>query len=168
MAEDPWVKEYYTLVDIVRDFDQRLLTVKGWAVTLSLAALGFGFQYQHAGLFLVASMSGVAFWAIEGLMKRYQARYYVRMREIEVATAATAKEHGDLAGPAIDWSWTLAPRYFSGKLTGAPPAPRRYAAGRWYRLAWLAPQVALPHIISVVVGGVLFLMGIGGQLKMPL
>jgi hypothetical protein len=32
-----------SLTDIVKDFDQRLLTIKGWGVTLSLASLGLGF-----------------------------------------------------------------------------------------------------------------------------
>lgn len=36
--------EYTKLLDIVNGFDQRLLTVKGWGVTLSLASLGLGFQ----------------------------------------------------------------------------------------------------------------------------
>lgn len=61
MAEDALTKEYFALVDMVKEFDKSLITVKGWGVTLSLAALGFGFQYQHAGLFLVATVSGLAF-----------------------------------------------------------------------------------------------------------
>jgi hypothetical protein len=45
MSTDPDLEEYFSLVKSVSDFDQRLLTVKSWGVTLSLAALGFGFQY---------------------------------------------------------------------------------------------------------------------------
>ena len=51
------LKEYYEILKIVGDFDGRLMTVKGWGVTLSLAALGLGFQYGRYGLFLVASLS---------------------------------------------------------------------------------------------------------------
>jgi hypothetical protein len=40
MSEDFLAKEYFALEDIVKDFDKRLFTVKGWGVTLSLAALG--------------------------------------------------------------------------------------------------------------------------------
>lgn len=36
---DALLKEYYVILKIVGDFDARLLTVKGWGVTLSLAAL---------------------------------------------------------------------------------------------------------------------------------
>ena len=57
--------EYGKLVDIVTSYDQRLLTIKGWGVTLSLASLGLGFQQNHYGLFLVAAASGFAFWLLE-------------------------------------------------------------------------------------------------------
>ena len=33
------LREYYAVFDTVNDFDKRLLTIKGWGVTLSLAAL---------------------------------------------------------------------------------------------------------------------------------
>src|ERR1700730_40333 len=81
MSEDFLMKEYFTLQDIVKDFDQRLITVKGWGVTLSLAALGFGFQFQHYGFFLIAAVSGIGFWAIEVAIKRHQTRFYIRIRE---------------------------------------------------------------------------------------
>lgn len=32
--------EYYAILGIVNDFDHRLMVVKGWSVTLSLASLG--------------------------------------------------------------------------------------------------------------------------------
>lgn len=51
------IEEYYKLTDIVTAFDQRLLTIKGWGVTLSLFSLGLGFQNDHYGLFLVAALS---------------------------------------------------------------------------------------------------------------
>jgi hypothetical protein len=52
-------------------------------VTLSLAALGLGFQQRHLSLFALAAVTGAAFWYMDGLMKGYQYRYYIRMREIE-------------------------------------------------------------------------------------
>jgi len=39
--------EYYKIVGAVSDFDKNLLTVKGWGVTLGLAAIAWGFQNQH-------------------------------------------------------------------------------------------------------------------------
>ncbi|MGB8645105.1 MAG: hypothetical protein WCF84_07700 [Anaerolineae bacterium] len=88
MPDDSLLKEYYAILDLVKDYDKNLLTIKGWAVTLSLAALGLGFQYRHYGFFI---------------------------------------------------------------------------------FPWLGAQVALPHAISVIVGGSLCVLGFAGLLgKMPL
>lgn len=165
MSDDPFLKEYYALLDTVKDYDQRSMTIKGWGVTLSLAALGFGFQYQHYGLFLVSAVSGIAFWFIEGLMKRYQMRYYVRMREIEVIRANGTKP----SSPQIDWSWTIAHKILSGQIEGAPPPPERYEGKLFYPVAWLSLNVAFPHVIGFGLGSLLFLLGLLGLLnKMPL
>jgi hypothetical protein len=75
--------EHAKLTDIVSGFDERLLTIKGWGVTLSLASLAFGFQQDHYGLFLVAAVSGLAFWMLEAVTKGHQIRYYPRMGDIE-------------------------------------------------------------------------------------
>src|SRR5437879_9503907 len=119
MSEDFLSKEYFTLEDIVTDFDQRLTTVKGWGVTLSLAALGFGFQFQHYGFFLVAATSGIGFWAIESSIKKHQMRFYVRMREIEVLVFnLTSEDSSQIVTPQINWSWAIAPLYFRVKIQG--------------------------------------------------
>lgn len=78
-------EEYYRLSAIVDGFDQRLLTIKGWGVTLSLASIGIGFQQDHYGLFLVATHSGLGFWIIEAVTKMHQMRFYPRMGDIEYA-----------------------------------------------------------------------------------
>jgi len=67
--------EYYKLVDLVTEFDRRILTVKSWGVTLSLAAVGFGFQFTQPGFFILATISSLSFWLIEGAMKSHQMRY---------------------------------------------------------------------------------------------
>jgi hypothetical protein len=69
-------EEYYKIVDIVTGFDQRLLTIKGWGVTFSLATAALGFNY---GLLLIAAASALAFWIVEASVKRHQMRYYPRM-----------------------------------------------------------------------------------------
>jgi hypothetical protein len=55
-------KEYYATLDVVSSYDGWLLIVKGWSVTLSLAALGLGFQQRHFALFALAAATGVGFW----------------------------------------------------------------------------------------------------------
>jgi hypothetical protein len=155
-------KEYYSLFDVVNRFDERIIIVKGWSVTLSLAALAWGFQFTHYGLFLVACTSGVGFWIIDALMKRHQMRYYARMREIEVFCARQTASPTPLSTPQIDWSWERAPQYFRGESPSAPAwysGARRYSSYRW---SWIFGHVSLPHIISVVAGLLLFLLAIAG------
>jgi hypothetical protein len=134
-------KEYYAVLNVVSSYDGWLLIVKGWSVTLSLAALGLGFQQEHYALFALAALTGAAFWFLDGLMKGYQFRYYVRMREIEytaylINSVALGGEYGSrkLSAPRIDMTWgfkgysrslgqipTAAPR--TGILTGVPMNP---------------------------------------------
>lgn len=108
MSDDFEQQEYFALVKVVSDFDQRLLTIKSWGVTLSLVALGLGFQYSAYGFFLVAAASSLAFWIIEGAVKRHQMRHDPRMREIEInryvaegeSTHETYLLHGLAASPS--------------------------------------------------------------------
>ena len=105
MADDPELTEYFALNETLAAFDQRLLTIKGWGVSLGLAALGFGFQYRSYGLFLVAATSGVAFWLLEAATKRHQMRHYPRIREIEVNRCLREPEaQRPFSSPRISWS----------------------------------------------------------------
>jgi hypothetical protein len=131
VLHDDLVAEYFKLVDIVTSFDSRLLTIKGWGVTLSLASLGLGFQQGHYGLFLVAALSGLAFWVVEGTTKNHQRRYYPRMGDIDEAAFrlySVEKEGRPISSPMIDWSWYVAmQRFIVGvKYKGDPSRPKRW------------------------------------------
>jgi hypothetical protein len=159
--------EYYKLVDIVSAFDQRLVTIKSWGVTLSLASLGLGFQQDHYGLFLVAAVSGLAFWLLEAVTKSHQMRYYPRMGDIEVAAYelfGVESPTGPVSSPLIDYSWWVASSRVRGGDPGGPlHTPRRGpASGRRGRHPWFGPAVMLPHVVAVVLGGVLFALGLFG------
>lgn len=163
--------EYYKIVSIVSEFDKNLLTVKGWGVTLGLAALAWGFQNQHYGLFLIATIAGLAFWMIEAVMKRHQMRYYIRMREIEVIgfdIAAVKLSDGSLVStPQIDWSWARATLPFEkGAELWSRPAPSQLKTA--YVWSWFLPHVFFPHLMTVIAGGVLFVLGAMRILRMPL
>ena len=56
---DDLSKEYYAILDVVSSYDGWLLIVKGWSVTLSLAALGLRFQQRHYALFFLAAVTGL-------------------------------------------------------------------------------------------------------------
>ncbi|HEY5248687.1 MAG TPA: hypothetical protein VIJ15_09615 [Dermatophilaceae bacterium] len=182
--------EYVQLVNIVSSFDQRLLTIKGWGVTLSLASLGLGFQQGHYGLFLVAAASGFAFWALEATTKQHQMRYYPRMGDIEsIAYEVFGVETpiGRVSSPLIDWAWWVAVRQvrkesepgWSTMVRWVFGGRRKEDIGRDQRdprrphpwpiepkkrplSPWFFPHVMLPHLIAVIMGIVLFVLGLLG------
>jgi hypothetical protein len=170
MLHDDLKAEYYAIAETVTAFDQRLLTIKGWGVTLSLTSLGLGFQQGHYGLFLVAAASGLAFWLVEGSIKQHQMRYYPRMGDIEVAAYELYRHeglHGPVSSPLIDWGWyTAGSRVRRGTPSGDPQVPSRWpdVNAKPGKHPLLFPHVALPHLISVGVGAILFIIGLSGGL----
>jgi hypothetical protein len=157
--------EYFALVKSVADYDQRLLTVKGWGVTLSLAALGLGFQYRAYGFFLIAAASSLAFWVIEHAGKRHQMRHYVRIREIEVNQYLRAsKEEKPFSSPRTDWSWHTARKTLAGSSGQDRSAVEHRGRNWWYGMAGVLPHVALPHAITLAIGLFFFYQGYHGDL----
>jgi hypothetical protein len=156
-------KEYYAILGVVSEYDGRLMTIKGWSVTLSLAGLGLGFQQQHYALFALAAATALAFWYVDALMKGFQLRYYWRMRDIEVAAfqinAVLLNGLGRQSAPRIDMSWG----YKGRKGEESPRVPVRRSARNVHTLLqrrlWM-PQVLLPHMVAVVIGVVLFVVAL--------
>ncbi|KQR07421.1 hypothetical protein [Cellulomonas sp. Leaf334] len=164
--------EYAALVRTVAEFDGRLLTVKSWSVTLSLAGIGLGFQQQHYALFALAAVTGAAFWLIEAMTKRHQVRYYPRMRQIEAWSAAWSDLRlGDVpvSAPRIDAAWTAAGRADPAAALAAPPREMDSREIRRMRrqVAWL-PHVFMPSAFAVVLGLVLTVLAATGVLDLPL
>jgi hypothetical protein len=75
--------EYLSLQNTYEDFDRRALTIKGWSVTVSLAALGLGVQYKAPFLWFLACAATLLFWAIEAKWKTFQYAYSGRIKLIE-------------------------------------------------------------------------------------
>lgn len=165
MSENFEKDEYFALVKSVADFDQRLLTVKGWGVTLSLAALGLGFQYRAYGYFLIAAASSLAFWVIEHAAKRHQMRHYVRIREIEVNQyIRSADSDKAFSSPRMDWSWHTAGKVLAGLGEQHTKPIKNRGSNKWFGLAGFLPHVALPHAITLAVGLYFFYQGHEGNL----
>jgi len=177
--------EYYSIVQVITDYDQRLVVVKGWSVTLSLAALGLGFQQGHYALFGLAALTATGFWFIDVLYKGYQLRYYSRMRDIEVAAhhlnRVPLPELGEVSAPRIDMYWNFKgfadggpdPRVADPDAPPPPPHPKDFRTQapwrrnpyelRWLlRKPWWMPQVAFPHVVAVVLGAALFVAAAAG------
>jgi hypothetical protein len=170
------LQEYYAILDVVSGFDQRVMTIKGWSVTLSLAALGLGFQQEHYALFAIAAVTGVGFWLIDATTKRHQLRYYARMRDIELAAHNlnhltldfVDPKHsyqvplGTVSAPRIDMYWS----YPKGRLTDwRTDVPWRRTPEEIQRMlgrAFWMPHVLLPHAVAVVLGALLFLAALIG------
>lgn len=167
MSEDFEQQEYFTVATAITDFDNRLLTIKGWGVTLSLAAVGLGFQYHAYGFFLLSMASSLSFWAIEAVTKRHQMRHYLRMREIEINRYQQCDEasRGNSA-PRMSWSWDQANAVFEkGKWPAANEGLQPLGIRRGYRFSYLLPHVALPHAITFLLSGTLFVLGLQGSLQ---
>jgi hypothetical protein len=152
-------REYYALVDTVSGYDGRLMIVKGWSVTLSLAALGLGFQQQHYALFALGAATALAFWFLDAMMKGHQVRSYSRMRDIEVAAyalnAVELRGLGRMSAPRIDMSWG----YRGQDPDWRAEAPQRRTPEQIrsvLTLRWVMPHVFLPHLVAVLLGVALF------------
>jgi hypothetical protein len=165
---DDLMTEYYRITDIVAKFDERLTTIKSWGVTASLAALVLGFQLQHYGIFLIAAAGAASFWVIEGTVKRQQRAYYPRMGDIEVIAYELWREEtpsGPASSPLIDWGfYTAWPRLKGGKSKGSPRTPHAWKDVNDKRgmPTWLYAHVAFPHVIVMVLGVTLFVLGVFG------
>jgi hypothetical protein len=163
---DDMNKEYYAIVDVVSGFDQRIMVIKGWSVTLSLVGLGLGFQQGHYVLFALAAATALAFWFLETLTKQYQILYYGRMRDIEVAALRLNNvELGGtvLSAPRIDWSWAFKGDPRRADWRNDPPTQRSpKGIRRLLRLAPWFPNVMLPHVVAVILGVVLFVAAMAG------
>jgi len=158
--------EYAALVRTVAEFDGRLLTVKSWSVTLSLAGIGLGFQQQHYALFGLGAATAAAFWFLDGLMKGHQVRYYSRLRDIEVAAYelnhVRLGDLGQVSSPRIDMSWAFHGQSGQEEWRTDPPQRRTSAQiRRLLRGRFVLPNVMFPHVLAVLLGTALFLAAAG-------
>lgn len=84
--------EYIKLHELISLFDEKLLKIKGWSITVSSASIGAAFISKIPLLLLLASFSAIVFWYIEYLWKGYQKPYYFRMLEIEGFFKSSSKK----------------------------------------------------------------------------
>lgn len=77
--------EYFKLQDFYESFDSKIQTIKGWSVTISIAAITFGFTNKNEYIWLFASFSALVFWIMEAKWKAFQYYHHGRIAEIENA-----------------------------------------------------------------------------------
>ena len=141
-------------------------------MTLSLASIGLGFQQQHYALFAIGAVTGICFWLIEAIAKGHQVRYYPRMRQLEVwSAAATDLLIADqrVSAPRIDWAWTAAGR--ADPAAALNESPRELTSSEIERMRrqtfWL-PHVFLPSLLAAAGGLLLFILAAAGAIDLPL
>lgn len=127
--------EYLHIQSMIESFDGRMLTIKAWSVSFSLAAFGGAFATNAPEVLLIASLSAMMFWLIEGFWKTFQYAHYNRAIKIERYFAG---EPDEIYPMQIGSSWQ-----------------KQWKRGGKRRLLRMMmwPHVYLPH-------GVVFLLGI--------
>lgn len=156
-------REYYALQNMVAAADERMMSVKGWSVTLSLAALGLGFQTAHYSLFGICALTAAGFWLVNVLVKGHQYRFWGRIREIEVISYELNRVSIPSLGycassPRINWSWANfgSPDEDNRSHDGQPVRYTKKQEIRRMRRRFILPNVCLPHVVAIALGVALF------------
>jgi len=135
-------EEYLHLQNIIERFNGRVITIKSWSISFSLTALGSAFVSHSSLVLLIASLSSLLFWIIEGYWKTFQYAYYDRIGKIEKFFEKGTKEIVPLQ---IGASWY-----------------KRWKSGGLKRLVKILfwPHVALPHVIIFFIGVIFYILNL--------
>jgi len=144
--------EYLHLQKVVEDFDARAITIKGWSVTFSLAAIVAAFTYHVPAALLLASFTSVLFWVTEAFWKMFQETYFERAEEIE-AFFAGKNEH--IVPLQIGMTWQK--RWERDR-------HRRLWRTAYIMFTWA--HVAIPHVAIALTGVVLYISVKSGALNL--
>jgi len=146
--------EYQAIFATVNSFDERLLIIKGWAVTFTLATLVLAFEKKNKNLFTVALLSSLCFWVLEAETKKHQTKYYYRMAALEISKAGFDGAPNDkgcfvrngnkgfIDSVLIDWSWREPTKALTNEICMRKPL-------NWYS-AYIYPHIAIPHVFIVL------------------
>ena len=125
--------EYIQLQGIVDAFDSRSFTVKAWSVTFSLVAIGGAFASHASPVLLVAAISALLFWIIDGYWRTIQTSHYNRLDVLERFFQNTEQPFVPMQ---IGSSWAASFR-----------SRKRFKILR----AMVRPHVALPHAVVLII-----------------
>ena len=131
-------QEYQQLQTAWRETGARMVTIKAWSVTFSAAGLGLAYSQAAPAFFLIASLSALVFWLIEGIIKSHQRAFVDRITQIE--------EHFN------GGEQTVAFRIFKERAAFL----NRTSKIRRVTATLLYPHVMLPHTVVAAAGLALF------------
>jgi hypothetical protein len=154
--------EYFFLQNTYEDFDKRILTIKGWAVTSCLAGIGLGFQNTSPQLWVVSGAGALMFWLVEARWKTFQYAYGYRIRQIEGYFRGDEDKH-DLVPLQIYNSWFNAYAYDARPHASQASERRRSLLRRTATYAWL-PFVRTPYLQIVIADLIVLGLWSGGVL----
>ncbi|WP_028023232.1 hypothetical protein [Enterovibrio calviensis] len=105
--------EYFTLIDIIGQYDGYLMMIKGWSITVGITIIGYAFQQGNKSILLMCIVSSLCFYLMDAKFKEYQVSYYPRMKAIEYCVDSPYRiSERELNMPTsceifkIDRSWT--------------------------------------------------------------
>jgi len=80
---DLLTREMDTLQENIRAFDGRLVTIKGWAITVVSGIAFLALREEDFGYLIFGGFSVLAFWMIDAMNKGVQRSFIVRYNRIE-------------------------------------------------------------------------------------
>lgn len=125
--------EYLHVQSVIEAFDERMLTIKAWSITVGVAGLGVAFERGSPSILIVTALSGICFWLLEAIWKTFQYAHYERSGQIE---AYFAGQEQSIVPMQIGRTW------FESWRKGGTKRLIRILF--WY-------HVMLPHALLVVV-----------------
>jgi hypothetical protein len=140
--------EYLCLHETVQNYDNKLIAIKTWSVTLGMAGIGAGFLQNHSTVFLLSAAASVLFWTIDAMWRKYQIIYNYRILELEEFIARNDRE---IKAFQISSSFSY---YNDQRTDGLFPSRKPIKAGRSF-------HVMLPHVLVVISGAFLWLWANG-------
>ncbi|MBT9384624.1 hypothetical protein KM176_12200 [Pseudooceanicola sp. CBS1P-1] len=134
-------EEYTALYAVYEGYNDQFLTLKGWSVTVGLAALMGAYALppeRHGRLaVLLAAFSALPFWLTEMFWRGYQAATMARLEEIERCMSGALFDRRLCSPYRILGAWQS--------------AYRDHAVSFWLHNAW-HPGVLLPHAVLLLAG----------------
>jgi len=132
-------QEYFELIRIYEDYQNQVLILKAWSVTVGLTALltviaaPISNAHKKVGA-LTAGLIAIPFWLLETMWKGFQKSYELRLDELEGCFALMTES---CLTPNIMASWRI--------------GFNNIGFMDWLVL-FIRPQVSLPHVILLIAG----------------
>ena len=76
-------QEYFEIMKVISNYDNILMIIKGWSITIGIALIGYSLKYNKRSILLVCAFCALCFAFVDAKFKEYQTNYYGRMQTIE-------------------------------------------------------------------------------------